>query len=223
MKKPDWAKDLDREPDWDEWRFIPEVQLWQAVALSLNIAPGKEWLKPHSWHQNGVAESVFDESDEFNSRLRVLRANFDDVKQFPTKLTFVDPEWCSDIRLDEFAAWVLRVPKWEIPSQLAALAKPSDTTDIQNSETPATREPPASRPWLIPNPDDPEPKYDWYTPARFFAREHVRNQPSLLEKRLVLADKVAKSLATVKVYKRGNTQPPDASTILKAFVKVNLA
>ena len=136
MTSPDWARDLNRVPDWEEWRFIPDVQLWQAVALSLNVEPDKLGLRHPDGYQPGVP--MFNESSEFDKRLRVLRANFDDRGKFPTKPTHVEPEWCSDIRLDEFAAWVLNVTKWPIPDELAALAKQSISNQSESLAQPAS-------------------------------------------------------------------------------------
>lgn len=122
MKKTDWAKDVDREPDWDEWKRVSKAQLplWQAVALSLNVNPDDVGRKHPNRYQPGFP--MFDESPEFDKRLRVLIANISDPKQFPTKPDYEEAPWCSGIRLDEFAAWMLHEMKWEIPPQLADMA-----------------------------------------------------------------------------------------------------
>lgn len=79
------------------------------------------------------------------------------------------------------------------------------------------------RPWLIAAPNDPAPDYPWYTPARYFARQLVVNDSTLLLKREKLADKTAKSLAGVGVFKRGKKKLPlSAGTVLKSFVNVTL-
>ena len=76
------------------------------------------------------------------------------------------------------------------------------------------------KPWLIKQPDDPEPEQDWYTPARYFARKHINNEASLASKRNILAQRVEKSLKEHGIYKRGGKKPPTADTILKAFSNV---
>jgi hypothetical protein len=78
------------------------------------------------------------------------------------------------------------------------------------------------KPWLEIDSRDPKPKCLWYTPARYFARQLIQDDSTLLLKRLVLADKVSKSLAKVGIYKRGGKYPPAADTILKAFSNVIL-
>ena len=51
----------------------------------------------------------------------------------------------------------------------------------------------AGKPWLVADPKDPTPAQSWYTPARYFARELIRGDSTLLKKSLALADKVSKS------------------------------
>lgn len=77
-------------------------------------------------------------------------------------------------------------------------------------------------PWLVIDPRDPTPAHDWYTPARYFARQLVKDDSTRLLKTLILADMVAKSLAKVGIKKRGGKKPFAADTILKAFSNVKL-
>lgn len=77
------------------------------------------------------------------------------------------------------------------------------------------------KPWLIADPADPEPDYSWYTPARYFARQLVIHDSTLLTKRDLLADKVVQSLTNAGIKKRGN-KPFGCGTILKAFTNVSL-
>lgn len=85
----------------------------------------------------------------------------------------------------------------------------------------ATEEP--EKPWLKKNSGDPEPDQPWYVPARYFARQLVISDSGLLLKKLILADKVSKSMAAVGVFKRGGKKPLAADTVLKAFVNVVLS
>lgn len=79
-----------------------------------------------------------------------------------------------------------------------------------------------TNPWDIPHPSDPPAKLYWYTPARYFARELVVKDSTLLKKRDKLAQQVVKSLTGVGIFKRGGEKAHDPNTVLKAFVKVNL-
>lgn len=77
------------------------------------------------------------------------------------------------------------------------------------------------KPWLIQNPIDPIAIFDWYIPARYLARELIKDSPSLLRRRINLAEKVRELLTRYKIYKRGGKIPPQSETILKAFSNIN--
>lgn len=79
------------------------------------------------------------------------------------------------------------------------------------------------KPWLIAHPNDPEPDYPWYTPARYFARQLVKEDSTLLVKKTKLAKKIAASLSNVGIFKRGGKLPIADTTIIKALVKVTLS
>lgn len=80
--------------------------------------------------------------------------------------------------------------------------------------------------WLVPDPRDAHldpPEHAWYTPARYFAREFVKVDPSLLQKRESLAEKVAIQMGAVGIYKRGRGKNLYSSgSVLKAFSNVTL-
>lgn len=78
------------------------------------------------------------------------------------------------------------------------------------------------KPWLVPDPNDPTPNQPWYIPARYFARQLVKEDSTLLTKRDLLAQKVAQSLTNAGFYKRGGEKPLDSGTVKKAFSKVCL-
>ena len=77
-------------------------------------------------------------------------------------------------------------------------------------------------PWLIRDPKDPEPAQSWYTPARYFARQIVREDSTLLGKRDLLARRVVQSLTQAGIKKRGGIKPFDPVTIKKALSNVSL-
>ncbi|MGZ8927661.1 MAG: hypothetical protein ACXW03_04285 [Methylobacter sp.] len=79
----------------------------------------------------------------------------------------------------------------------------------------------SKKPWEIHNPDDPPPTQPWYTPARFFARELVKEDSTLLLKKDSLAAKVVKSLSNVGIKKRGGKLPLDPATVKKAFSNIS--
>ena len=78
------------------------------------------------------------------------------------------------------------------------------------------------KPWLIPDPNDPIPELLWYIPARYFARNLIKDDPMLLVKRNTLTNKIVVSLTSVGIKKRGGIKPFDSNTIKKALVNVSL-
>lgn len=80
----------------------------------------------------------------------------------------------------------------------------------------------SENPWNIIEPNDPTPKQKWYTPARYFARQLVKDDSTLLTKRKLLAFKVAQSLTNSGFYKRGGVRSLDPATVEKAFNRVSL-
>ena len=91
----------------------------------------------------------------------------------------------------------------------------------QASAIPVQAEAPnIEKPWLVSDPRDPTPVQPWYTPARYFARQLVIENSTLIFKKTVLADKVSKVMAGVGIRKRGGIHPLDAGTVLKAFSNV---
>jgi hypothetical protein len=78
------------------------------------------------------------------------------------------------------------------------------------------------KPWLIANTKDPTPEHPWYTPARYFARQLVIADPSLLAKRDILASKVSQYMKNAGIHKRGRSKYHAPSTIKKALVNVTL-
>lgn len=87
---------------------------------------------------------------------------------------------------------------------------------------PAKVGPVSEKPWLVIDPSDPKAVQSWYTPARYFARQLVMTDSTLLQKRSVLADKVSKSLANAGIKKRGGNLALNSATVLKAFSNVVL-
>lgn len=77
-------------------------------------------------------------------------------------------------------------------------------------------------PWRQEAPGDPKPEQPWYTPARYFARELTKEDPSLHGKRELLASKISEKLAEHEIFKRGGKKPLASGTILKALSNVLL-
>lgn len=112
----------------------------------------------------------------------------------------------------------------EIINKTAPARSPATRAPVGTPKNRPTSQAPTKdeKPWLVADPKDPEASYHWYTPARYFARQLVQGDSTLLIKKLVLADKVSRSLANAGIYKRGGRRPHDAATVLKAFSNVHL-
>ncbi len=121
-----------KKPDWREWENIPEVKVWEACALSLDIDPHSMKHDRNGW-MGGPGSGPFfeDESflnsttkDEYALRLRVLLANLSNRDFFSAgTLSLVNPASCG-VRLSEFAAWAVSVVKWnDLPPELEAMTQ----------------------------------------------------------------------------------------------------
>lgn len=112
-------------PHWAKWKHMPEVELWEACALALNIAPDSMRRSPNDWMVSGA--DIFlpesfpsdDVAKEFKNLMEVAKAN----KQQTIHLK---------ISLPEFAAWCATVVRdltgRDIPPELAALTKVATQT-----------------------------------------------------------------------------------------------
>jgi len=69
---------------------------------------------------------------------------------------------------------------------------------------------------------DPHREQNWYTPARYFARQLVKENPTLIAKKDLLAKEVVALLTLNRIFKRGGKLPFDPGTVKKAFVNVIL-
>jgi hypothetical protein len=105
-----------RAPNWQKWKHVPEVKLYEAVALSLNIAPEKIRPNSHAW----MGGKRFDESEEFLDRLFVAQRNLETLQP----LNFLGMRYYDEdpvVRLQNFVAWAVSIG-WTLPSELAELA-----------------------------------------------------------------------------------------------------
>ncbi len=99
----------------------------------------------------------------------------------------------------------------------------SNHGDAQGDEVSSTTTGQNGKPWLIPDPNDPEPAQPWYTPARYFARQLVKEKPTLLSHSNLLAVETLKLMTNAGVKKRGGKKSFTSDTIKKAFANVKLA
>ncbi len=132
-----------KQPSWNFWKNMPEVETWQACALALNFDPDSLERSPQEWMVAGadVFQSESFPSDEVmrqhENLLRVLEANRFNAQLFTPAHNFKDP-----VRLPEFAAWCAPVVRdltgGDIPEELAALAKAAPQAAAKAEAAPVT-------------------------------------------------------------------------------------
>ena len=201
---------------------IEKVYLWSDLPWDIAIAQG---MKPDSvlneldaikdkdsdewWLESQKLESIANTKlaeklwlDIYNGKLPVRKSNGDPLDGDPKKFHVVGVN-APHLTRDEGNAWL-------------------KANRYQQIWGPTTKHPfdRDAKPWLVADPKDPTPKFSWYTPARYFARQLVMQDRTLLKKREMVADKVSRSLADLNIFKRGGKKNLSPSTILKAFANV---
>lgn len=132
-----------KSPNWNEWKHTPDVTVWQACALSMDIDPHS--MVPHRrligtssgvgrpMEKDAVGPSLEpydfsspDEKEKFERRQRVLRMHLSNRTCFsPGVLNQIQPD-NSLVRLSEFASWAQSVVMWDdMPMELVDLASAS--------------------------------------------------------------------------------------------------
>jgi hypothetical protein len=203
---------------------IEKVYLWSDLPWDIAIAQG---MKPDSvlneldaikdkdsdewWLESQKLESIANTKlaeklwlDIYNGKLPVRKSNGDPLDGDPKKFHVVGVN-APHLTRDEGNAW-LKANRYQ------QIWGPTTKHSFDGD----------AKPWLVADPKDPTPALSWYTPARYFARQLIKDDSTLLLKRLTLADSVSKSLAKVGIYKRGGVKPFAADTILKAFSNIKL-
>jgi hypothetical protein len=123
-----------QKPDWKFWSAMPEVELWQAVALSLDLDPDaidpdsigyeSQQLDKHGWR--GDTPLPKETLVEFSKRLRLLYGNLVSKGSFSRfEKEFFDPH-LSKVRLNEFAVWCFQ-KDIQIPTALFVIGDPAES------------------------------------------------------------------------------------------------
>lgn len=100
-----------RMPKWHKWQFVPEVEIWKAVALSFGVDPDSIKFSRHQHIQ------PFDEGDDFNDRLEIVCANCGEGKALRLKKQGASGASLDAIvSLPDFVSWATKL--WpDIPSE----------------------------------------------------------------------------------------------------------
>lgn len=220
--------------NWDHWLKMPTIKLWQAVALSMYVAPENFRAINNqfdAWLEEEV-EKPDVQRDIFRNRLELLKTTFFDTNDLHIALVTI-PNSNSRVHLDSFVYWALNKAEWDMPKELEAalttkeIKKLSPAPILQQvvdkpKETEQEKTEDKS-PWLIHREGDPEPELLWHISARYFARELVKENSGLLRNKKVLCQKISPLLKDVAIYKRGKKgekKTYDYTTIRKALANI---
>lgn len=125
--------DQDRTPNWGKWRHVPNVELWEAVALSLDIEPNLVKFHYDGWTSN---THFFEESELFNERIFVAERNLSAGGALKP-MAVVEHRARCQVSLASFATWACSI-NWEIPQQLVEMGDeinlPVDTSQANIAE-----------------------------------------------------------------------------------------
>ena len=117
--------------DWDHWLKFPSVKLWQAAALSMNLAPEDEpWVGVLI---DPVAGKLIGDGDKYAKRTALLTAivlETDAIRIAAISGRNSD----SKIYLDSFVDWALNKANWDIPEELKSLVDPEDLPEETKQE-----------------------------------------------------------------------------------------
>ncbi len=205
--------------DWEHWLNMDEIRIGEAVALSMDIDPEKMTMfRLDGWHYSQSSFQNEEEENKFNKRCILLINNAFSNKNIRSRpeclLTTINQEQnhTAKIFLEHFAKWAINKVHWDIPPELKSLETTKEKVEVEPNEDP----------WLIHQEGDPDPDQLWYTPARYFARKLVKENPSLRKRRDPLCLEISKELEDARIYKRGGKEAPDSETIKKALSNIKL-
>lgn len=231
--------------DWQFWKNMRTVKLWQACALITGLDPDSLKGHPQAWMAGPGTGPVFDSKcfpgldakARFDKALRLAESavSYMNGPIFPKGPPYPGKTTEKDVSLSEVAAFFHSCEWPDMPEPMQSLAEPAAllTTPEPRETTPASVPKLARqtapvvansqpKPWIVIDPRDPAPEQPWYTPARYFARQLAIEKPTLLSNREILADKVSTALFNAGYKKRGNKVRFDSGTVLKAFANVIL-
>ena len=150
-----------QKPNWSKWSVVPEFELWQAAALSLNIEPDSMMINVGDdavdsfVDLNVIEQFAIDQfnspaqRDELDKRRSILKSFVDANEYFSrcTRTTRVEHY----IKRREFILWVVAT-EWTIPDELkmldvsakkttTAINQPLDQSDEQGTTSSSNLQP----------------------------------------------------------------------------------
>lgn len=117
-------------PDWSYWGNLAEVPVWQAIALSLNVAPESLDAAPGGFdpcHCGNLPK-------EFNPRLRIVSSQLANLGIVRTAWDRYTPDYMLTVSLDCFGIWSDSQPyPWKLPDEFPPLEDETGAGDEQTN------------------------------------------------------------------------------------------
>ena len=129
-----------RKPNWEVWGNVPNVEVWEGVALSLDIEPRKVRMSQDGW-MGGPGSFAHLEGESFADRLEVVCRNLTGPNALPLAgIVMGEPHYCK-VPIAAFARFAIS-KRWAIPDPLAELASqgealsptPAEKVDLTTTE-----------------------------------------------------------------------------------------
>jgi hypothetical protein len=102
--------------EWGIWQHMDRVELWQAVALSLDLEPNFDASTVGRFHDRNPRIRF---PRKFWDRLRIALSHKDHFRAVPGTPRFASWDERSNVRLSDFAAWAQKLGL-ELPHELTA-------------------------------------------------------------------------------------------------------
>lgn len=198
-----------QRPEWPLWLPRKRATLAEGILLAHNVCPNN--------HVMTAGEGLGQELDE--SKWELLQLSYNWLEDGETdwvkhRGSFPRSAYEVEIDLPKYFRWLEKDVNWKnLPDEVLKTTRGVASNVIGST----------ANPWEIINPKDPPPKQPWYTAARYFARELVKGDTTLLHNTNKLRNRIRDSLKRVGVCKRGGVEPPDPATIQKALTGVVLS
>jgi hypothetical protein len=129
-------------PNWDYWANMPEVELWEAVALSFPIEPEALKWDRHGWMAAGSNEPHIDYDESFSdpaqarayrSRYKLLAASCWQREHFSPAKIHMGAAHRNCVKLPEFARWASTQPLYQpLPGPLQALIQRANAQPVSS-------------------------------------------------------------------------------------------
>jgi hypothetical protein len=114
--------DIEPAVNWDKWRHMPTLQIWEAIALSLGLAP--EWLKARLVLHEATARACDPNAhwaNAFRDRLEVGQRNIGRGQALYNARANCYPNGNNcEVDASVFVTWAVSLP-WEMPPELVKL------------------------------------------------------------------------------------------------------